>query len=239
MKKKDNGFILIEYTQLKKAISIFVIHLLFMVIGCSDYVLNIKEESILIGLFLNILYQLLSSILIFIFLKNYLKEMWTMMQTDDFGIRVSKTVKGLLIVLLINMMYRACILFFKIGGNISVNQKNVVEYATNYPLITLFLCVVLGSFTEEVIYRGVLFQIFKKKGSMCAIICSSIIFGIMHILSSLGNSDTLQSVLVLLGTYVVGGIALGSVYNKYKNLWINITIHAIWNFIGTLLVIVK
>ena len=39
--------------------------------------------------------------------------------------------------------------------------------------------------------------------------------------------------------YFLSGIFLGFIYKKYKNIWINISIHGTWNLIGAVMILTK
>jgi len=88
-------------------------------------------------------------------------------------------------------------------------------------LILLFVWV----FLEEVYFRRVITQmIFNKKGLNKAIWISSLIFSVAHVLSENG-----------LFMAFIGGVILGYIYLKTKNIWLSIATHLTVNLSNFLL----
>lgn len=81
----------------------------------------------------------------------------------------------------------------------------------------IFACL-LAPFTEEIMFRGLLFGWLRNKfGSTKAVIISSLLFAAWHF----DLNGFVQ--------YFALGLVLASVYNRTRNLWISILIHALWN----------
>ncbi|SFD43285.1 CPBP family intramembrane glutamic endopeptidase [Algibacter pectinivorans] len=75
------------------------------------------------------------------------------------------------------------------------------------------------AFLEEIYFRRIISQkLFNEKGLSKAIWISSLIFSIAHIFSDNG----------LFGAFI-GGIALGYIYLKTKNIWLSILTHLAFN----------
>lgn len=87
----------------------------------------------------------------------------------------------------------ARIIEMTVCSNISVpaNQSNVSGYFVDYPIFAIIMSVIMGPFTEELIYRGILFRFFSKYGELCAVLVTGFLFGTMHMLSSFGNTNIL------------------------------------------------
>ncbi|MBO1307254.1 CPBP family intramembrane metalloprotease [Enterococcus sp. 669A] len=93
------------------------------------------------------------------------------------------------------------------------------------------------AFSEEIIFRGFLFNQLEKVTSMWpAIIISGAIFGFMHaILPSIVRGDTFSQFLVksmseLGGMGILGSLFYIFLYKKSGNLWVPILIHAILDY---------
>ena len=56
--------------------------------------------------------------------------------------------------------------------------------------------------------------------------------------SSFGNTNILLFLCQWLD-YFLTGLFLGFIYKKYKNIWINISIHGTWNLIGAVMILTK
>ena len=136
--------------------------------------------------------------------------------------------------LLINMIYQLTLIIM-IGV---ANQSNVNGYFVDYPILAVIMSVIMGPFTEELIYRGILFRFFSKYGELCAVLVTGFLFGTMHMLSSFGNANILLFLCQWLD-YFLSGILLGFIYKKYQNIWINVSIHGTWNLIGAGMILTK
>lgn len=101
-------------------------------------------------------------------------------------------------------------------------------------LIEGFIYYIGVAFIEELYIRGLLLNIIEKifssqKNAACyAIVISSVIFGVGHILGTLG-SPLLTIVCKVLWTIGLG-LYLGAVYKKTCNLWVPIILHALIDF---------
>jgi len=108
---------------------------------------------------------------------------------------------------------------------ISEASRAVFETVFHQPNIFTFLAVVIAApFLEEYIFRGVLLDgLLKNYSSTLSILLSSLLFGLFH-----GNPLQIISAFI-------GGIYIGWIYYKTKNLLYCILIHFIINLVGFLL----
>lgn len=118
-------------------------------------------------------------------------------------------------------------------GKIAVNQQMLMSFLGNQPAFTMLLAV-CGAFTEEIIYRGILFEFFYKAGEPVSVILTAFLFGFLHIMSTIktGDFSGIPDLIFKMLPYFVIGLALALEYVRYKNIWINIFTHAIWNIIA-------
>ena len=129
--------------------------------------------------------------------------------------------------------------------NISAQSKGAVFGAVMLGILFIYpfaiiLLAVAGAFTEEVIYRGILFEFFYKAGQTASVLLTAFLFGFIHILSTikLGDFNGILDLILKLLPYFMMGLALALEYVKYKNIWINIFTHVLWNIIACLMSIV-
>jgi membrane protease YdiL (CAAX protease family) len=105
------------------------------------------------------------------------------------------------------------------GTVVSKLNHDVIYGLVNAAGLALFTSV-----SEELLMRGVVFRLTEKyRGSLFAILVSSILFGLMHI----GVGSSLWTA-VFIG--IEGGISLAAIYMATRNLWATIGVHAGWNF---------
>jgi membrane protease YdiL (CAAX protease family) len=69
-------------------------------------------------------------------------------------------------------------------------------------LIVLFSLVV--GYTEESVFRGIIWEKLKSKGSLFYILFSSIFFGILHMANALNGRDWLSILLQIINAFLIG-----------------------------------
>ncbi|AIO19482.1 CAAX amino terminal protease self- immunity [Candidatus Izimaplasma bacterium HR1] len=104
--------------------------------------------------------------------------------------------------------------------------------------IYLFLIDSLSTgFFEEIVFRSMILIVLlqalpkTKKGMLYAVVLSSAIFGLVHLLNlfvgaSLGNT------LLQIGYSFLMGMMWAVVFLKTKNIWLSMLLHALYNFFG-------
>jgi hypothetical protein len=84
---------------------------------------------------------------------------------------------------------------------------------------------VSSSVYEELLFRGVLFgSVEHWLGSWAALVVSSLVFGLTHLMNPQG---TLEGALFIA---VEAGILLGAAYMLTRQLWLSIGFHMAWNY---------
>lgn len=92
--------------------------------------------------------------------------------------------------------------------------------------IIFFLSCIVAPFAEEIIFRGIVYPGFKSSFSTnLSMIISSIIFALLH-----------NDFFVLPGLFVFG-LFLSYLFEKYKNLWLSISVHFFNNFFTTIFIL--
>lgn len=118
---------------------------------------------------------------------------------------------------------------------VSNNQMAILELAGVGPLTQISLVlfsVFLAPFTEEILFRRVLFKWLEAKSShILAIILASILFGFIHGLTELDNP-------IVLLPYIGVGVVLQIFYIRSKTLMVPVAMHALFNFIGVTVILI-
>lgn len=84
---------------------------------------------------------------------------------------------------------------------------------------------IMPGFTEELLARGILFRWIEEfAGSWAALVITSALFGLAHILNP--NATWISSLSIALEA----GLLLGGAYMLTRSLWLPIGLHAAWNF---------
>lgn len=115
-------------------------------------------------------------------------------------------------------------------------QQEVAEVIANAD--TTFLrvalvsaAVVLGPFTEELMYRGVLLKALQVRGRVFALIVSSLLFALVH-LAGLDTSRLLASAAIFLPPLFVLGLVLAWITQRTGRLGPAIFLHSGWNLLS-------
>ena len=237
-RKKENNYISTDMNHKKLIFGVVIIHICFLIIKNSGITDILKEKNIFYGVLINMIYQLTLIIMIGVAMKQYLITSFKKFKADRIFVNIKRVLAGVGIAFLLSCI--AGIIEMTVCSNISVpaNQSNVNGYFVDYPILAIIMSVIMGPFTEELIYRGILFRFFSKYGELCAVLVTGFLFGTMHMLSSFGNTNILLFLCQWLD-YFLTGIFLGFIYKKYKNIWTNISIHGTWNLIGAVMILTK
>lgn len=118
------------------------------------------------------------------------------------------------------MLYAACELILMILGIYRIDGLNPARFMI--PAIAMALS--SGVF-EELLFRGVLFRSVETWfGSWAALVVSSLVFGLTHLLNPQG---TLEGALFIA---VEAGILLAAAFMMTRRLWLGIGFHVAWNY---------
>jgi len=115
----------------------------------------------------------------------------------------------------------------------SINQMDIVDMSNNYPVITFMMAVVLAPIIEEIVFRGVIFRSLRNINYPLAIIVSSLLFGLLHVIQSLFTGNYID--LLYGSVYAMLGYYLGLNYERSGNILVPIGMHVTLNFVSMLL----
>ena len=104
------------------------------------------------------------------------------------------------------------------------NQAALDQLQKSIPFFIFGLQTVFAGFFEELTYRASIFELVLKKFPALAFIVAALLFTVMH-----GPSDLYSWLL-----YGCMSLILTTFYAKYRNFYLNMSIHMLWNFVGIL-----
>lgn len=104
---------------------------------------------------------------------------------------------------------------------------SIIQY-----IIVAFFTIAVG-FNEEIYFRGLAFKFLEEKGKKKAIICSSVIFGILHLANVLNGKDVVYLILQMFFAFLVGFV-FAEIVSITKSLWIVIICHAAYDYISSI-----
>lgn len=218
-------------------LTIILIHVLFLSMSAFPIIDIIKSKNIFYGLLMNMIEQIILILFIFSLLKEFLFDSWKNFLYNGIKNNIKYLFKGLFIFIFIYACFYIIISFLSIEVSSNKNQSIYMEYFVSYPIIINIMSIFIGPFTEECIYRGIVFQTFRGYNKYIAILGSAAMFGIMHAISSICNKDGFSSIQIIfiIINYAIPGVGLAIIQEKYKNIWINYLVHMGWNSLGFIL----
>lgn len=207
-----------EQSVKKKFYSIAFIICLAILLSSFPFSFFIKNQYL--SLLLSIVFKIFSLIVILIYTnKNNLEKP-----------KLSKINKSILVYLPFLIVCLGNLYLCLIGD---VDKSFYVDYKLFIlSIITcLFTCII-----EELLFRSILTtEIVKYKSKSKAILISSAIFGLIHLLNISSISTILPSLLQVIYTFGLG-LILSSMYLESKNIILPIVFHFLFNLLNDILV---
>lgn len=120
--------------------------------------------------------------------------------------------------------------FFAVGVGTLImyffGQVEVDGYDTRmYLFLGFVLFFIIQSFAEEVVFRSFLIPMIRQHlGTLEALVISSLLFAFVHLM----NPNVSWPGMINL---ILGGLLMGILFLKYKNIWAPTGFHASWNFV--------
>ena len=113
-----------------------------------------------------------------------------------------------------------------VGAAAAADVYNITGKGSTEQLVKeLVLVAIMPGVTEELLFRGILFRWIEEfAGSWAALLVTSALFGLAHILNP--NATWFSSFAIAMEA----GLLLGGAYMLTRSLWAPIGLHAAWNF---------
>lgn len=119
-----------------------------------------------------------------------------------------------------------------IGPDFSnINDDAILELAKEHTGVFAFCTVFLVPVTEEVFFRGLIFQGYFRKNAKLAFLLSVLCFAAIHILDFIGSTDW-KTLLACFVQYLPAGIALANAYVASDTIVTPIVMHITINLIA-------
>ena len=104
------------------------------------------------------------------------------------------------------------------------NQAALDQLRSSIPLYIFAIQTIFAGFFEELTYRTAIFEIVFKQNKILAFICAALLFTLMHAPTNVYSWFVYGSM----------SLVLTSFYAKYRNFYLNMSIHMLWNTLGIL-----
>lgn len=106
----------------------------------------------------------------------------------------------------------------------NANDANIYEMVQDNYILIYIGTVFLAPFTEEMLYRGLLFTPLQRKHRALAYIFSASVFSLIHIVGYIGSISPLHF-LISFVQYLPAGLCFAWAYEKSDNIWAPILMH--------------
>lgn len=131
---------------------------------------------------------------------------------------------------------------------VAVNNFPIIPLITSHAVVVagaadwiehIVFCLSVGFF-EEVYFRGLMLPMFigffagRRLKNLWAVVCSSVIFGAVHIFN-LFEGVGIGAVVMQIGYSSLIGAMCGVVFVMTKNVWLSVALHTVYNIGGLML----
>ena len=108
------------------------------------------------------------------------------------------------------------------------NQTAITQQTQQNTSLMIVAIVLFAPIVEEVLFRGMLFGVVRRKSRVLAYVLSTVVFAVYHIWKYfLGGFD--WTLLLYMLQYVPGGLALAWCYERSGTVWAPIVLHLLNN----------
>ena len=207
--------------KITKAISLFILFLTFSYIPAAIFNINLDNLSYNQKIIYSFSCDLLFLIIIITAYHKTLIRDFKLFFKDffkNFETAFKYWFAGFLIMVISNI-----VIMFVMGGEIAQNEEMVRTMIKQATLYMIFSISIYAPLTEELIFRKSIRDIISSK--WIYILASGLIFGGLHILSSLESAIDL----IYLIPYSSLGIAFAMCYYKTNNIFSTISMHCMHN----------
>ncbi len=213
--------------QAKSTLLIFTyIFVMFLLPTISIHVLAIFcTNDADIQVYANLISYIVLVIVSLAFFGHELMEQFK--KITSFGAFIKGVLIGWCLLFAASYVSSIIVFFFTQSDESSVNQQMITNLMEVHPLLMAGMTILCAPLAEEVVFRFTVMRGLLKYPWM-GILLSSFLFGMIHVISAGDFIYIIQ--------YMAMGIALGYVYYRHQNIWFSIGVHAVQNFISTLLV---
>lgn len=189
-------------------------------LAASLFVLAKLPEGIC-NIIAGIIYVGLAFVLLKLFSKKILKIKMDNLGMPGFFVKAEWIIAGVLLPVTVKAVY---LLFFP-GEYVSSGMDGNQIFSTLSAGIA-FTGIAAG-FVEEMVFRGVILNLFKEKWNMkAAVLIPSLIFGLVHIIGM--DFSIVSSLLVLIAGTMVG-IMFSMIAVESGSVWNSGIVHSLWN----------
>lgn len=211
--------------ELFKGISIICLYFLLSNILAIPFVFLIQKNLIGYNYATLLLYYFLALIFFLIYIKDMIKDFEDFKKNYKSILKTTFNywIKGLFI------MFISSYIITLLNLDANVNQTANEEMLMEMPVVQAICAILLAPILEELVFRRSLKNFTNNKHLYA--ITTGLIFGLIHVTSSITSVNDLPMLLYLF-PYGALGIAFGYAYKKTNNIYGTMVIHGIHNAIS-------
>jgi membrane protease YdiL (CAAX protease family) len=139
------------------------------------------------------------------------------------------------IMYLISISYGIIDTYIFNNSTVNANQQELIKIAGEYPVVFIFLAVIVAPLIEELIFRYYLYKKLEKRGFLLALIVSTFLFSIIHIVPSFATG-TFVADIATLPAYLLPSLVFAVAYYQTGKLAVPIFAHFAFNLISAILI---
>jgi membrane protease YdiL (CAAX protease family) len=139
------------------------------------------------------------------------------------------------IMYLISISYGIIDTYLFNNNTVNANQQELIKIAGEFPVVFVVLAVIVAPLIEELIFRYYLYKKLEKRGFLLALVVSTFLFSIIHIVPSFA-SGTFVADIATLPAYLLPSLVFAVAYYQTGKLAVPIFAHFVFNLISAVLI---
>lgn len=214
-------------------VDLYKIYESFLLTDFTSLTPEIAKASAITQAYGNLISYIIVTVLVIIFLRNYICE-------DAKVIKENKKLIGYSIIAGIIFIILSLIveLIVALLAPISQNQNSIELIMNNGGKIPMLIAVVfLAPVVEELVYRKCIFKIFGSSGKTACYVASILLFTLPHVITS--DMSNLIIWLIQCVPYAFCGFMLSYIYDKSnENIYSVIIVHMMNNLFAAIMIVI-
>jgi membrane protease YdiL (CAAX protease family) len=139
------------------------------------------------------------------------------------------------IMYLISISYGIISTYVFNNSTVNANQQELIKIAGEYPVVFIFLAVIVAPLIEELIFRYYLYKKLEKRGFLLALTVSTLLFSMIHIVPSFATGTFIADI-VTLPAYLLPSLVFAVAYYQTGKLAVPIFAHFAFNLVSAILI---
>jgi uncharacterized protein len=139
------------------------------------------------------------------------------------------------IMYLISIAYGVIDMYIFNNNTVNANQQELVKIAGENPVVFVVLAVIVAPLIEELIFRYYLYKKLENRGFILALVVSTFLFSIIHIVPSLATGTFLKDITTL-PAYLLPSLVFAIAYFQTGKLAVPVFAHFAFNLVSAIVI---